>query len=241
MSIPIIQISHLNKTYGQGSLAVHAVQDASFSVNAGEVLMLVGPSGSGKTTLLSILGCVLSPTDGSVKLVDQELSGLAESRLPEMRRRYIGFVFQSHNLLAALSARDNVMLPLQLRGWSRREAAREAVDLLGEVGLAGKVDRLPGELSGGQKQRVAIARALAGHPPILLCDEPTASLDAHSGQGVMETLTELAHHHGHTVIFVTHDSRIFKYGDRSLFMEDGRLIGGEAAGQPSRPVQPRLV
>ena len=199
--------------------------------------MLEGPSGSGKTTLLSILGCVLAPTSGSVKLGGQELSGLAESRLPEMRRRFIGFIFQSHNLLEALSAKDNVRLPLLLRGVPSGEADREAVALLNQVGLGDKVARLPGELSGGQKQRVSIARALAGRPPLLLCDEPTASLDAQNGRAVMETLTELAHARGHTVVVVTHDNRIFKYGDRILHMEDGVLV---AEGTPAQGSQPNV-
>ena len=233
----MIEVRHLTKTYGQGSLAVHAVQDVTFAVQAGEVLLLEGPSGSGKTTLLSILGCVLSPTSGSVKLVGQELTGLAERHLPQMRRKYIGFIFQSHNLLGALSAWDNVRLPLILRGTPKAEAGAQAEALLIQVGLGEKARRLPEELSGGQKQRVAIARALAGRPPILLCDEPTAALDAQNGQAVLETLTELAHAGGHTVIVVTHDNRIFKYGDRILHMEDGRLVK-EEIGQARPPRSP---
>ena len=220
----MIQVENVRKVYGEGALQHVALHGVDLEVASGEVLMLVGPSGSGKTTLLSILGCVLSPSEGSVQLAGHEVAGLPEHRLPEMRLRYIGFVFQSHNLMPSLSARDNVRLPLLLRGWNERAANAEAVALLGSVGLSDKVARLPGDLSGGQKQRVAIARALAGRPPILLCDEPTAALDASSGQGVMETLTALAHERGHTVVVVTHDNRIFKFGDRIVHIEDGRIV-----------------
>jgi putative ABC transport system ATP-binding protein len=223
---PGIRVEKLSKTYGKGALAFTALDGVDLSVDAGQVLMLVGPSGSGKTTLLSILGCVLSPSSGSVKLLGEEVAGLPEGRLPELRLRYIGFVFQSHNLIEALSARDNVILPLTLRGWTRGEAEREADALLEQVSLSDKRDRLPRDLSGGQKQRVAIARALAGRPPILLADEPTAALDATTGRSVMETLTELAHAGGHTVVVVTHDNRIFKYGDRIVHIEDGRITEG---------------
>jgi putative ABC transport system ATP-binding protein len=219
----MIEVRNVSKTYGAGALAFTALRDATLNVPAGQVIMLVGPSGSGKTTLLSILGCVLSASSGSVRLAGREVVGLSERRLPEMRLRYIGFIFQSHNLIDALSAQDNVRLPLELRGVAPGEATAEARRLLDSVGLADKFDRRPRELSGGQKQRVAIARALAGRPPILLADEPTASLDAHTGQEVMSTLTRLAHEGGHTVVVVTHDTRVFHFGDRIVHIEDGRL------------------
>lgn len=166
----MIQVERVTKTYGSGALAFTALHEASMTVRAGEVLMLVGPSGSGKTTLLSILGCVLSPTSGSVKLMGEDVATLPESKLPAARLRYIGFVFQSHNLIEALTVRENVRLPLELRGRSGRAADEETAELLHSVGLSDKIDRLPRDLSGGQKQRVAIARALAGRPPILLAD-----------------------------------------------------------------------
>jgi putative ABC transport system ATP-binding protein len=156
-----------------------------------------------------------------VKLAGRELADLPEAKMPEMRLRYIGFVFQAHNLMPSLTTVGNVCLPLLLRGWSEKKARAEATELLNNVGLSKKLDALPQDLSGGQKQRVAIARALAGRPPILLCDEPTAALDAQTGQGVMETLTTLAHQGGHAVIVVTHDNRIFKFGDRMVRIEDG--------------------
>ena len=219
----MIEVKKLRKSYGGGALVNTVLHDVDLSVGAGEVLMLVGPSGSGKTTLLSILGCVLTPTSGSVRLAGHELMGVSEGALPLMRLRYIGFIFQSHNLLPSLSALDNVRLPLLLRGWKTGEASRESRTLLESVGLGDKLHRLPSELSGGQAQRVAIARALAGRPPIILADEPTAALDAHTGQGVMETLTGLAHDGGHTVLVVTHDNRIFKFADRIVRIEDGHL------------------
>jgi putative ABC transport system ATP-binding protein len=220
----VIEVRELWKTYGSGALAFHALKGVSLTASAGEVLLLVGPSGSGKTTLLSILGCVLSPTSGSVRLAGRELAGLAEAKLPEMRLRYIGFVFQAHNLMPSLTTVGNVCLPLLLRGWSEKKARAEAAELLDNVGLGKKLNTLPRDLSGGQKQRVAIARALAGRPPILLCDEPTAALDAQTGQGVMETLTTLAHQGGHAVVVVTHDNRIFKFGDRMVRIEDGLIL-----------------
>jgi putative ABC transport system ATP-binding protein len=220
----MIEVKNVSKIYGSGALAYQALYGVDLRVSAGEVLMLVGPSGSGKTTLLSILGCVLSPTSGSVKLDGHEVAGLSESELPPARLRYIGFIFQQHNLIDALSIEDNVALPLRMRGAAATDARATAVELLREVGLGDKLGWRPRDLSGGQKQRVAIARALAGRPPILLCDEPTASLDAHAGQQIMETLTRLAHEGGHTVVVVTHDSRIFRYGDRIVHIEDGKII-----------------
>lgn len=219
----MIEVAKLRKIYGQGQLAHQALKDVSLTVFPGEVLMLVGPSGSGKTTLLSILGCVLSPTAGSIKLAGQEMAGVPETKLPEMRLRYIGFIFQAHNLIPALTAQQNVRLPLLLRGMTEIEANREALELLTQLGLGDKAHRLPRDLSGGQKQRVAIARALAGRPPIILADEPTAALDADSGKAVMDALVSLAHEGGHTVVIVTHDNRIFKYADRIVNIEDGSL------------------
>ena len=222
----MIEVPELRKVFGSGPLAFHSLKGVSLTASAGELLLLVGPSGSGKTTLLSILGCVLSPSSGSVKLGGHELAGLPESKLPGMRLRYIGFVFQAHNLMPSLSALDNVCLPLLLRGWSDKKAREEATELLHNVGLGHKTKSLPRDLSGGQKQRIAIARALAGRPPILLCDEPTAALDAQTGLGVMETLTTLAHQGGHAVVVVTHDNRIFRFGDRMVRIEDGLILDG---------------
>ena len=214
----------VTKVYGSGALAYQALRGVDFSAREGEMVMLNGPSGSGKTTLLSILGCVLTPTGGSVKIFGHELMGVPQRKLPELRLAYIGFIFQGHNLLASLEARENVALPLRMRGWGARDAMKEADRLLERVGLADKTERRQDELSGGQKQRVAIARALAGNPPILLADEPTASLDAETGLAVTQLLKDLASADGHTAVVVTHDNRIFHLADRIVNIEDGHIV-----------------
>jgi putative ABC transport system ATP-binding protein len=211
------------KRFGQGSLAVEALRGVDFAMDRGELVMLAGPSGSGKTTLLSILGCVLTPTSGEVRLFGEDVSKVPEGRLPRLRVSYIGFIFQGHNLVASLTARDNVAFQLQLRGYGRARALAEAGDLLARVGLADKFGRKPGELSGGQRQRVAIARAIAGGPPLILADEPTAALDAESGLLVMQILRDLARERQHTVLVVTHDPRIFHLADRILHINDGSI------------------
>ncbi|MBA3548244.1 MAG: ABC transporter ATP-binding protein [Nannocystis sp.] len=220
---PAVEVENLGKVYGSGATAFTALRDINLRVEPGEFIMLEGPSGSGKTTLLSILGCVLTPTRGEVKLFGESISGRPESQLPELRLGYIGFVFQGHNLVASLTARQNIMLVLQLRGWSVRAASQEAEMLLEQVGLPGKTESKPRDLSGGQRQRVAIARALAGGPPLILADEPTAALDAENGLKVTEILRQLARQHGRTVLVVTHDNRIFHLADRILHIEDGLM------------------
>lgn len=227
-----IEAKQVTKTYGSGALAYQALRGVDFSASEGEFVMLNGPSGSGKTTLLSILGCVLSPTSGSIRIFDEELMGKKQSQLPLLRLAYIGFIFQGHNLLASLEARENVALPLRMRGWSTGDAMKEADRLLQRVGLGDKLDRRPSELSGGQKQRVAIARALAGKPPIILADEPTASLDAETGLQVTELLKDLASKDHHTVVVVTHDNRIFHLGDRIVHIEDGHIVPSASHGAP---------
>ncbi|MBL9112119.1 MAG: ABC transporter ATP-binding protein [Myxococcales bacterium] len=219
-----IECRNVQKTYGSGPTAYQALKGVDFVAEPGEFVMLSGPSGSGKTTLLSILGCVLTASSGTVKLFDDDISKTKESALPELRLSYVGFVFQSHNLLASLTATENVVMLLQLRGYSHKDAVAEAHKLLGEVGLGEKVDSKPGDLSGGQRQRVAIARALAGSPPILLADEPTAALDAQNGLAITQTLKALAKDHGHTVVVVTHDNRIFHLADRIVHIEDGLIV-----------------
>jgi putative ABC transport system ATP-binding protein len=217
----------ITKTYGEGALAYRALRGVDFHVARGEFVMLAGPSGSGKTTLLSILGCVLGATSGDLSLFGRRVSGLAESRLPALRIDLIGFIFQGHNLLASLEARENVALPLQLRGVPVARSLREADELLARVGLSDKTRSRPAELSGGQRQRVSIARALAGNPPLVLADEPTAALDAQSGQLVTELLREVCRERGDTVVVVTHDARIFHLADRIVHIEDGLIAGSE--------------
>jgi putative ABC transport system ATP-binding protein len=213
------------KTYGSGEAATQVLKGVDFQVGRGEFVYLAGPSGSGKTTLLSILGCVLAPTAGDVKLLGTRVSGRRESELPSLRVSYLGFIFQGHNLIASLTAAENIALQLELRGHTPKAALREAEALLERVGLTGRTHHKPGELSGGQRQRVSVARALAGGPPIILADEPTASLDAQSGLLVTEMLRELARERGHTVVVVTHDNRIFHLADRVVHIEDGQIVG----------------
>lgn len=224
----MITIRELYKTYGTGSAAVHALDNVSLNVQAGEVLMLMGPSGSGKTTLLSIMGCILQATQGSVKIDGKEIVGLAEKKLPRIRLDHFGFIFQGFNLFPALTVRENVEVGLHLKGVKGSAARKRATDLLTQVGLEEKLNKLPADLSGGQKQRVAIARALAGDPPIVLADEPTAALDSHSGQVVMEILSGLARQRDRAVVIVTHDSRVLHYADRIVRIADGRIVDAEA-------------
>ncbi|MFZ5438422.1 MAG: ABC transporter ATP-binding protein [Myxococcota bacterium] len=219
-----IDIKALTKTYGAGALAFQALKGVDLRVDQGEFMMLVGPSGSGKTTLLSILGCVLTPTDGEAFLFGEALHGRREADLPRLRLEYIGFIFQGHNLLGALNAEQNVAVPLELRGYSHSAAMKEAREILAAVGLKDKFTKRPDELSGGQRQRVAIARAVAGRPPLILADEPTASLDAESGMQVTTLLKTLCSERGHTVVCVTHDNRIFHLADRTVHIEDGRIV-----------------
>jgi putative ABC transport system ATP-binding protein len=200
------------------------LRGVDFEARAGEFVMLSGPSGSGKTTLLSIMGCVLTPTTGEVKIYGEMISGRRESELPRLRLSYIGFIFQGHNLIASFDALENVALSKRMSGHSVRDSNREAKRLLERVGLGDKLDRKPNELSGGQRQRVSIARALAGSPPIILADEPTASLDAETGMTVTMLLKDMAREAGHTVVVVTHDNRIYHLGDRIVHIEDGHIV-----------------
>jgi putative ABC transport system ATP-binding protein len=226
MRTPLIEIRELVKTYGSGSNAVQALRGVNLRVHAGEVLLLSGPSGSGKTTLLSIMGAILGATSGSVRIQGQEIAGMREHDLPSIRRDNFGFVFQGFNLFPALTAVENVELALALKR-GRGNWLKQAAGLLEAVGLRDKCDAHPANLSGGQKQRVAIARALAADPPIILADEPTAALDSASGKGVMEILFALAKDRGRAVVVVTHDSRIERYADRRVRIEDGVAVEGE--------------
>jgi putative ABC transport system ATP-binding protein len=219
-----LQAEGLSKVYREGSLQVTAVRDANFTAEAGEMLAITGPSGSGKTTLLSMLGCILRPTAGSIAVCGERVDGLGERDLPRVRRRYMGFIFQSSNLFAALTAAENVEVMLKLKGVEGSAARRRARELLEEMGLGDRANMLPRELSGGQKQRVSIARALAGDPPLILADEPTASLDWKNGEQVIRLLRETATHGNRTVIVVTHDHRVDPFIDRSMSLVDGELV-----------------
>jgi putative ABC transport system ATP-binding protein len=218
-----IEAVDVHKDYVDGGVTYPALRGVDVRVSRGEFLMLVGPSGSGKTTLLSIVGCVLSPTSGRLSLFGETVSGLKEAALPPLRLGTIGFIFQGHNLIASMSARENIALPQLLRGVPPAHALNEADELLEAVDLLPMKHKTPAQLSGGQRQRVAIARALVGKPPILLADEPTASLDAKAGLVAVTLLKELSQRFGTTVVVVTHDNRIYHVADRIVAIEDGRI------------------
>jgi putative ABC transport system ATP-binding protein len=218
-----IAVRDVTKIYASGAVQVRALDGVDLDVNLGEVLLLMGPSGSGKTTLLSIMGCILQATSGSVRIHNREVVGLSERKLPRLRLDHFGFVFQGFNLFPALSAGDNVALALDLKGVGGQTARRRAAAALERVGLEDKYDALPANLSGGQKQRVAIARALVSDPEIILADEPSAALDSHNGRIVMDLLLHLARAQGRAVVIVTHDHRAVTYGDRIVYIEDGKV------------------
>lgn len=223
MTAPIVKLKNVTKVYGQGSSAVAAVDDISLELPGGRFIILMGPSGSGKTTLLTLMGCLLKPTTGTIHVFDQEVSALDERALPLVRRRYIGFVFQSFNLFPALTALENVEVTLNLKRINGRGAKQRAMELLERVGLEKRLHHLPEDLSGGEKQRVALARALAGEPQIILADEPTGMLDSKTGRMIVELLKELSQHENRLVFMVSHDNRILDLADDILWMEDGKL------------------
>lgn len=216
---PVLAAEAVSVIYGEGETAVHALERVEVSVNAGEMLALMGPSGSGKTTLLMVLGALLHPSSGGVRVDGQDLQPLSERERSRLRLTRMGFIFQSYNLFPALTALENVQLALELKGRSLGEA--EA--LLRQVGLGARLRGYPAQLSGGEKQRVAIARALAGGPGVVLADEPTAALDSAHGQAVVQLLREIAHDQGRAVVVVTHDPRISQLADRVVTIEDGRI------------------
>lgn len=226
-----VTTSALLKTYGRGEGIVHALKGVNFEARCGEFMMIVGPSGCGKTTLLSVICGTLDFEEGSVSVFGRDLASMSQSQLTEFRRDNIGFVFQQFNLIPTWNALENVSVPLLLQGKSRANAEREAIALMEKMGIGDKLKSLPSELSGGQQQRVAIARALVHRPRLLICDEPTAALDAVSGRKVLELLKETACSPDRCVIVVTHDSRIFSFADRITEMEDGHMKAIHQAGQ----------
>lgn len=223
----------VHKGFGAGSNRVPVLHDAGLGIARGEVVFLVGPSGSGKTTLLSILGCLLTPDQGSVQVLGQEVSGMSAVERTRFRGQHLGFVFQTFNLFPTLSALDNVALVLTMHGLGCGAARTRAHDLLDQVGLAARSRLRPAQLSTGECQRVAVARALANQPTILLADEPTASLDAGNGQSVMKLLTNLVRERGMTLVVVTHDNRILPVAERILHLENGRLVRASSPRESS--------
>jgi putative ABC transport system ATP-binding protein len=213
----------IGRVYGKGKLATRVVHPSEVAIHAGEVVALAGPSGSGKTTLLSMLGLVLSPTEGEVWLERARVSDLSPDDLARVRLRSVGFVCQHFNLLQGLSALENVAMPLLLAKIGTAERRERALGALDQVGLASLANRKPRELSGGEQQRIAIARAVVTNPRIVLCDEPTASLDGASGQLVLDLLRDLASGAERAVVVVTHDERVIRIADRVIDVADGRI------------------
>ena len=223
MTTATFQVSHVTKRYGAGSTEVTAVRDISLTVAPGEIVLIMGPSGSGKTTLLLMLGALLKPTEGTIQLNGTVLSALAENRLPDIRLRQFGFVFQDFNLLSALTVLENVAIVAELTGMKWSTARQKAAAILTDLGLGERLNFVPEKLSGGEKQRVAIARALVNDPTLILADEPTANLDSKIGHEVMRLLRQIAKEQNRSVVIVSHDHRIKDIADRVLWLEDGQF------------------
>jgi len=219
----VLEITQVSKSYGHGAATVLALRDVDLSVRAGELVAIMGPSGSGKSTLLTIAGTLEDPTAGRVSVEGQDTTTMSRNDRARLRRRSIGYVFQDFNLLAGLSAAENVALPLELDGTRSRSARRLAVAALEQLGLADRADRYPDDLSGGERQRVAIARAVVGDRRLLLADEPTGALDSVNGEGVMR-LVRSACKRGVAGVVVTHDAQLAAWADRVVFLRDGRVV-----------------
>ena len=232
---PVVEARGVVKALGEGAGRVLAVNGVDLTLAPGELTLLMGPSGSGKTTLLSILGCVLTPSAGSVRVAGKATEGLDPEALAEVRRSHIGFVFQSYHLFPTLTAEENVRLALDVRGRHSAADGHTAEAALAAVGIAHKARALPRELSGGEQQRVAIARALVASPAVILADEPTSALDGENGHAVMEVLAAIARTERRAVLAVTHDPRTLPFADRIVRIEDGRIVGEEPgpAAQPA--------
>ena len=219
-----VRIRGLTKVFGSGEQRVQALGGVDWDVYKGQMSLIVGPSGCGKTTLLSVIAGILDGNEGDVNIFGHEVTAMNDRQKTRFRARNIGFVFQQYNLLPALTAAENAAIPLVIAGWSREKAVGRAREVLGTLGMAAKVESLPAQLSGGQQQRVAISRALVHEPQLLVCDEPTAALDHETGLTVMELLREAAVRPDRAVVIVTHDNRVFHFGDRIAHMDDGRII-----------------
>jgi putative ABC transport system ATP-binding protein len=220
---PVVSCQGVTKDFGTGDTKTAALRGVDLELYAGQLSLVVGPSGCGKTTLISIIAGLLDPTTGKVNVLGAELSQLGGRGLVEFRARNIGFVFQQYNLLPALSAAENAAVPLIIAGLPRTKAIARASEILAALGLGDRANAFPSQLSGGQQQRVAIARALVNEPRLLVCDEPTAALDAQAGHAVLELIKQVAVQPGRAIIVVTHDNRVFEFGDRIVEMSDGRI------------------
>ncbi|ANW04773.1 ABC transporter ATP-binding protein [Bradyrhizobium icense] len=230
----VVEAKSVEKTLGRGAGEVQALRGIDLALRRGELTLLMGPSGSGKTTLLLVLGCMLTPSSGSVTVCGTPIADADKEALARIRREHIGFVFQSYHLFPTLTATQNVQLALDIRGEHGRRAAQKSQEALAMVGLEQKVNSLPGGLSGGEQQRVAIARALVANPSVVLADEPTGALDGKNGQSIMRILADTAHDRERAVLVVTHDPRVVPYADRIVEIEDG-LIVQERTDRPRMP------
>lgn len=223
----LLEARGITKFLGAGETRFQVLKGVDVTLHPGELTLLMGPSGSGKTTLLSILGCILTPCGGELSIGGDRAHGLGAEKLAAVRRRHVGFVFQSYNLFPTMTALENVLLALDVRGARLADPKQAARDALTSVGLGHRIDTYPAKLSGGEKQRVAMARALAGAPSVILADEPTAALDSENGKAVMELLARVAQNPTRAVLAVTHDHRTLAYADRIIRIEDGRISSDE--------------
>jgi len=237
--VPIVEVNGLTKVYGEGDAAVTALDHVDLSVDQGEFVAVMGPSGCGKSTLLNLVGGLDKPTDGRVVIDGIDIATMTDTAVTELRRKRLGFVFQFFNLIPVLTVTENAALPLTLDGVSTAAANAKAVEWLGRVGLAEKLDSRPDQLSGGQQQRVAVARALVTEPALVLADEPTGNLDTKSATEIADLLKQAADEWGRAVVMVTHDPRIAAHARRMIFMRDGKIvddvhIDGADAGAAAR-------
>lgn len=219
-----VTIRGVTKHFGAGDQTVLALRGVDWDIYKGQLSMIVGPSGCGKTTLLSVMAGILDCDDGTVNIFGHEVTAMGDRQKTRFRAENIGFVFQQYNLLPALTAAENAAIPLVIAGWKKEKAVGRARDVLKSLGMSKKTESLPSQLSGGQQQRVAIARALVHEPRLLVCDEPTAALDHETGLTVMELLREAAVRDDRAVVVVTHDNRVFHFGDRIARMDDGSIV-----------------
>ena len=238
MSEAVIEARNVVKVLGRGAGQVEALSGVDLTLKRNELALLMGPSGSGKTTLLSVLGCMLTPTKGTIHVVGRSTAGLGPEDLARIRREHVGFVFQSYHLFPTLTAAENVQMALDLRGQRGKSAKDNARDVLALVGLSHKASSYPSEMSGGEQQRVALARAIVADPSVILADEPTAALDGKNGQAIMSNLARIAKARGCGVLVVTHDTRLLPFADRIVYIEDGRIVREEQCREPA-PLTPR--